>query len=853
VKLYASDEHVEVLGNKRNARANAVATDLQVELAWHLRQRDTNRALDLTTEAELLLSRNCGTAAFRSGLRARLGLVRAEAAWLGARLESAETELEAATAHFQASNDLVGQGDALLLEYHLADDRGETGRRRDCLRRAEALYAAAHDPERKLISLAWQALDESFGGATEPLERAQRAVEIGGLGEPSAVRGLLSFARAQLSFLDGDYGAARLTFEQAARELRGCGLVRQAISAIVNAGAATGNLNDFESQTEIVENALALGRVTGWPQSMGTCLYALGDAHHSLGRVADARSAFVEARDRLQPLSSSRAYVAVTTFLAEVNVRLGLCDEALEAFEAARIAAERGGHSVLLQRILVGLAGCLSRLGRASEALQTAHQALQASEGRDLVTERLALLSLARIHGAHALAPPDGATAPSASLHYLNRIWSIQESNQQWMPDDEILGEFAAAWERVDDLRKALTYERRRIEALARESTCRAEQQVVATQARHEALMARVEADHERGLAESERRRQIVLAQLSMIGQEITASLDAVDVLSTVDRHVGVMLDVAALSLWLLEDGVLRPAFFQEDGKPVQGRVIPLDHPQSSAAKAARENREILVEYVADEVIRNQIPGTRELLTALFAPLTLGTRVLGVISIQSAAPHAYGDHERLIFRNICAYSAIALANASHYQLLSVSHKELVAAQEELERLANFDALTGLCNRRLLDRTAKAEIGGATRSGLPLYVLMIDIDHFKRVNDSYGHSAGDTALKTLGMLLVENLRPRDTVARYGGEEIVALLPETEEKTALAIAERLRQTVASQNIEHGGIHFGLTVSIGVSRWHASEPTIDAAFARADEALYLVKNCGRNAVMFSGDGNS
>jgi GGDEF domain-containing protein len=208
------------------------------------------------------------------------------------------------------------------------------------------------------------------------------------------------------------------------------------------------------------------------------CLYCLGDAHHSLGRIVYARSAFLEARDRLKPLSSSRPYVAVTTFLAEVNLRLGLDGEALEAFEDARSAAERGGHNVLLPRVLVGLATCLSRVDRAEEALRTARQALEASAGRDLVTERLALISLAKIHGAHAIAPPEGVTATSASLHYLEEIWSIQVSDPEWTPDDEILGEFAAAWERLGDLSKALGYERRRIEALARESTRRAERQV---------------------------------------------------------------------------------------------------------------------------------------------------------------------------------------------------------------------------------------------------------------------------------------------------------------------------------------------------------------------------------------
>jgi diguanylate cyclase (GGDEF)-like protein len=124
--------------------------------------------------------------------------------------------------------------------------------------------------------------------------------------------------------------------------------------------------------------------------------------------------------------------------------------------------------------------------------------------------------------------------------------------------------------------------------------------------------------------------------------------------------------------------------------------------------------------------------------------------------------------------------------------------------------------------------------------------MLDIDHFKRVNDTYGHPAGDMALRTIATLLTDGLRPSDTLARYGGEEIVALLPETDENAALVIAERLRQSVASRRIGDGEVTFAVTVSVGLARWQQFEPTIDATLARADRALYRVKNGGRNGVM-------
>jgi len=842
--LYASDQDVADLEARWTDPEHAGAIDHLVELAWYLRQRDTRRAVDLVAQAERSFLDDPQAAVTEPRLQARIRLIRAEAAWLEARLEIAATELEAAFAHFESCQDLVGLGDAALLEYHLAADRGETERRRACLDRAAIAYEGGGDQERRLISLAWRAVDGSFGGATEPLEQAKRAREARTL---APVEGLLNFAAAQLAFVDGAYGRARSQFEQAAAELHQCGLVRQSIAATMNASVSIGNLNDFQMQVEMVESALVLVRPRGWPFLTGACLYCLGDAHHSLGRITAARAAFDEGRTRLRALPSSRVYVVTTTFLAEVSLRLGLNEAAQEAFEDARVAATRGGHETLLPRVLVGLAACLSRLGQADDALRLAEGALRASAGRDLVTERLATLALAKIHGAHTLRPPDGMTAASASLHYLEKIWTIQASNPDWQPDGEILGEFAAAWERLGDLPRALSYERRRVDVLAREGTHRAEQQVVATQARHEATMARMEADHQRRLVEAERERLVVLERLSTIGQEITATLDAVDILSAVNRHIGSMLDVTALSLWLLDDDVLQPAFAEKDGKPVRGPQIPLRDPQSAAACAAREQREILSECAAGPMSLRQIPGKKRRFTALFAPLMVGDRVLGVISIQSAAACAYDDHKRLIFRNICAYTAIALANAANFQLLTASHEKLLAAQQELERAANSDALTGLATRRYFTTVAKAEIARAIRFNHPLIVLMFDIDHFKLVNDRYGHLVGDVALTTIARLLEQSLRPSDLIARHGGEEFVALLPETDGPAALITAERLRKLVEAAEIETGGHSFRVTVSVGVARWQAPEPTIEAALARADQALYRVKESGRNGVIF------
>lgn len=166
--------------------------------------------------------------------------------------------------------------------------------------------------------------------------------------------------------------------------------------------------------------------------------------------------------------------------------------------------------------------------------------------------------------------------------------------------------------------------------------------------------------------------------------------------------------------------------------------------------------------------------------------------------------------------------------------------ELEAANAELGRQAHTDALTGLPNRRVFDPLLARALADARRHQRPLGVLMIDADHFKRINDVYGHAAGDEVLRRLTTLLSANLRPGDVVARMGGEEFAALLPDTDEASALRVA---RQLIAVIDSETRDLHGGVTVSIGVAGSDDGLIPTGELLQRADEALYQAKAEGRN----------
>ena len=166
-------------------------------------------------------------------------------------------------------------------------------------------------------------------------------------------------------------------------------------------------------------------------------------------------------------------------------------------------------------------------------------------------------------------------------------------------------------------------------------------------------------------------------------------------------------------------------------------------------------------------------------------------------------------------------------------------------QLELDRQASYDGLTGSLNRRAFERVADGEWSRAVRHDLPLSVLVLDLDRFKALNDTYGHDAGDIWLKAFAELCRGLLRREDLLCRYGGEEFIALLPQTSGEAALQVAERIRRSVEGMRISHNGTDIAVTVSIGVASWNETVTELKSMIAAADRALYRAKAAGRNRV--------
>lgn len=172
--------------------------------------------------------------------------------------------------------------------------------------------------------------------------------------------------------------------------------------------------------------------------------------------------------------------------------------------------------------------------------------------------------------------------------------------------------------------------------------------------------------------------------------------------------------------------------------------------------------------------------------------------------------------------------------------------QLLAARRD----ASLDPLTGLANRRTSERRLQTERARASRRQAALSVFMLDLDHFKRVNDTWGHACGDLVLVEVARVMQEELRGSDLGARFGGEEFLAVLPDTDAAQALQVAERIRERIAALEIAASDDRIRVTASIGIATMLADEP-MDALVARADAALYAAKAGGRNRCVADGVG--
>ncbi len=354
--------------------------------------------------------------------------------------------------------------------------------------------------------------------------------------------------------------------------------------------------------------------------------------------------------------------------------------------------------------------------------------------------------------------------------------------------------------------------------------------------------LSTVEDELARSRDEAESRRKVV-----DILHEVTGDLSSDEIYHILARRVARALSLSRCSVILAQPGdrvgIVATAF---DNPALRNFEIHLDrYPEIRAA--LEHGHPVLVEDLQSNPLYADIRrewlsnGTQVPVRSVIAlPFSLGQKQAGVFFLRRLVDEPPLTNEDVEFADSVIKAAVAAIHRA--QVIETTK----ADNARLEVLAHTDPLTQVLNRRALTTRLAAELERARRYESVITLLMVDLDHFKRVNDTMGHLAGDDLLREVAHMLAESIRSVDVVARYGGEEFVVVLPETPRVGATRFAERLREKIEGTTFvaAHGGT--SITASIGVATFPAPDiHSVDDLFARADEALYRAKADGRNKV--------
>lgn len=852
---------------------------LLTALAWHYRQRHSVRAGELVAQATALLAEMPAQAPERLRAETRLALVRGEQAWLGGQIDAAEASMRQALEQSQQDDDALACADAYWILAALATDRGMPAQRDAHLEQVRAHAARAGDPIRLQLARIAAMRTRVFTQVKTIEAEFHATVDIAAANTNPV---LATWANDLLGVAASNLSNFTLGIERQLRAYEAAldsGQMHRALFAMMNLGVSFNNLGDHRSALEWLEKGIHLARQAGWPACAGMALMQSAEPLRLLGRRDAARAMLNEALELLAPYDKTHNYGTALLYLSELQVDTGDHAAALQTIrkiEARHTAQSWAGQVQMAQR---SKALALCHLGRVDEALEVAGTALSFARAHDDAYNVMAALQvLADIHAMHRLPVPPEATAASGTLHYLEQVLAVGKTITGNTSPSDLLEKLGRAYADAGDTARAYDYLLQACEVRQQAHSQEAANRATAMQVWHETERTRLESEYHRHLAEAQASRAEVLQSttnmlvaLGAIGQEITAQLSAAAILEAIQRHVHSLLDAIYLSIYMMDDAGegLQPVLAMENGQQVTARYVSLAHPHSGAARCVRENRAIIVNVDPTQPDLNHLPGTLPTRSLMFTPLSVSDRILGVMSIQSLARHAYSEREQSIFQTLSAYGAIALDNARAYQELTRTQEALLQKNAELEqtyaKIAEqniTDPLTGLRNRRFLTSQMEQDAALTLRrydeylahDGPPplehdLAFFMIDLDHFKEVNDTHGHAAGDAILMQLRTRLEAVFRESDYVVRWGGEEFLAVARGTNRDDVLALAERVRAMVSSAPFEIApGEFLQRTCSIGF----ACFPFVAAAprwlnwvqvCELADRALYMAKRGGRD----------
>jgi diguanylate cyclase (GGDEF)-like protein len=331
------------------------------------------------------------------------------------------------------------------------------------------------------------------------------------------------------------------------------------------------------------------------------------------------------------------------------------------------------------------------------------------------------------------------------------------------------------------------------------------------------------------------------IALISTIGQKLTSNLNLASILDTVYEEINGLLkaEVFGIAIYKENKGILDYKLFIDSNKRIDMGNIAISDETSFGAYCFRNKIDIIINDIEKEYtkyvskLNTFDPSGGCTNSLIYCPLFIEDKAIGFISVQSYEKNVYSINDLNVLKALGSYVAIALKNASLF--------------DTIQNIANYDSLTGLLNRREIFINGEMAFYRFKRYFEDLCVAMIDIDGFKKINDIYGHNAGDIVIKNVAEIIKTSIRVSDYAGRYGGDEFLVILPRTTSKNAYALLERMRKAVEECEIYYNDdIILKVTISVGLFQISKETATFDESVVYSDIELYKSKESGRNKVV-------
>ncbi|PWB52359.1 MAG: hypothetical protein C3F13_11380 [Anaerolineales bacterium] len=350
-------------------------------------------------------------------------------------------------------------------------------------------------------------------------------------------------------------------------------------------------------------------------------------------------------------------------------------------------------------------------------------------------------------------------------------------------------------------------------------------------------------------------KRSEQIGTLNRVMRLLSSTLDLSKVLDMILHEIQQVIPYDSASVWLCKDDSMEIIAAHGFSNPdsVIGTSYSLSSKDNPNAQVIRLRMpiiegDLLSTYTGSKEMQSRIKNRGW----MGVPMIIGDRVTGMLAFDKNVPNFYTQEQSQFALAFASQAAIAIENARLYSDAQKelaerveAEKKLLQLQKELEEQAIRDSLTGLYNRRFLDETLARELSRAERDKYSVSVVMLDLDHFKTFNDTYGHDVGDMMLKQLGKLLSSHVRAGDIACRFGGEEFVVVMPKASLTVARQRANDWRSKFETQVLIHEGEVLSATLSAGVAVYPLHGTSSDEIVRKADQAMYAAKAAGRNQV--------